>query len=66
MQNYQSDRLLTRDEVEARFGISKRFLEVRAMSGAGPKRIYIGRNVRYRVRDIETWIEANATGGGAK
>ena len=63
MNHSSSDRLLTRLEVEQRFGISKRFLELKAMSGEGPRRVYVGRNVRYRVRDIEAWIEANATGG---
>jgi len=48
-------------EVEARFGISKRFLEISAMSGDGPRLVRIGRLVRYRIKDIQHWIEANCT-----
>lgn len=57
----EADRLLNREEVEARFGISKRFLEVAPKSGEGPRVVRIGRLVRYRVKDIEDWIEANCT-----
>jgi hypothetical protein len=39
------DRLLSRCEVEARFGISKRYLEVRAARGEGPNFIRFGRMV---------------------
>lgn len=51
------DRLLTRDEVELRFGIPKRFLELAVSRNEGPRFIRIGRLVRYRVSDIRTWIE---------
>ena len=57
----ETDRLLNREEVEARFGISKRFLEIKTKSGEGPRTVRIGRLVRYRVKDIEAWIEANCT-----
>lgn len=63
MMNPDSDKLLERQEVEARFGISKRFLEVSAMKKSGPRMVKIGRLVRYRVKDIETWIDQNTTGG---
>ena len=52
------DRLLNRQEVEERFGIPKRFLEMAVMRGDGPPFIKIGRLVRYRINDIETWITA--------
>lgn len=52
------DRLLNRAEVEERFGIPKRFLEMAVMRGDGPPFIKIGRLVRYRINDIETWITA--------
>ncbi len=51
--------LLNRDQVAKRFGITKRFLEACAARGDGPRYVRLGRLVRYRVCDIETWIEAN-------
>jgi len=52
------ERLLTRDEVEAVFGISRRYLEVSAVRGDGPPMIRVGsRMVRYRVRDLHEWID---------
>jgi predicted DNA-binding transcriptional regulator AlpA len=65
MNKQMKDRLLTRAEVAERFGISKRFLETCAMKGQGPRRIYLGRLVRYRAADVAAWIEANSTGGQA-
>ncbi len=54
------DRLLSRNEVEALFGISRRYLEVSAVRGDGPPMIRVGsRMVRYRVRDLHEWIDAN-------
>ena len=52
------DRLLTRREVEDRFGITKRFLEVAVMRGNGPPFVKVGRLVRYRASDLRAWIEA--------
>ncbi len=52
-------RLLTRREIEARYGISKRFLEISAQRGDGPRQIRLSRTlVRYRVSDIEAWLDA--------
>jgi len=63
MQNEQ-DRLLTREEVEERFGISKRSLEISAQRGDGPPMIRIGRRmVRYSVLDIADWIAARRVSG---
>lgn len=55
-------RLLTRNEVEERYGISKRFLELAVSRGGGPPTIRIGpRTVRYLSGDIEAWIDALRT-----
>lgn len=54
-------RLLTRAEVESLYGVTKRYLELAKMRGDGPAIIRIGRLVRYRPQDIETWILANRT-----
>jgi len=60
MVDEDEDRVLTRDEVEARFGIPKRFLETAIHRGTGPTVVRIGRLVRYRVRDVRDWIDAQA------
>ena len=52
------DLLLSRRQVEERFGISMRFLEIAAVKGGGPVMIKVGRNVRYRIGDIRDWIES--------
>ena len=62
--NDNSDKLLSRTEVEELFGIPKRFLEKSATTGEGPLRVYVGRLVRYRATDIRDWIESNVRGGG--
>lgn len=31
--------------------------------GTGPKRVKVGRHVRYRRADVEAWLEARTTGG---
>lgn len=59
MKNDSPDLLLTRSEVQARYGIPKRYLEIAAWRGDGPPMIKLGRRaVRYRVGDLRAWIEA--------
>lgn len=59
MQATESERLMTRAEVEERFGISRRHLEQLAYQGGGPTMVKIGnRGVRYRPQDVRDWIEA--------
>ena len=53
------DLLLSRAEVEVRFGLTRRFLEVSAVRGDGPPFIKINRAVRYRVGDLREWIESH-------
>jgi len=48
---------MTRSEVEERFGISKRFLEISATQKMGPALVRIGRSVRYSAADIRDWID---------
>lgn len=55
------DRLLTRNQVEDRFGIPKRFLEISVMKGEGPPIIRLGRSVRYRPMDVIAWIATQMT-----
>jgi predicted DNA-binding transcriptional regulator AlpA len=61
MKDHKGDRLLTRAEVEERFGVSKRYLEVAALRGNGPRIVRLGRMVRYRAKDIQDWIEDSTT-----
>ena len=58
MKQHDEDRLLTRQQVKERFGIGVRFLEVAVSKKNGPRRVNLGRSVRYRVKDIRDWIES--------
>ena len=60
MRSDTSQRLLSREEVEDIFGITKRYLEHVGLNGTGPTMMRSGRSVRYRVRDIDEWIETCA------
>ena len=60
MKQISTERLLTRSEVEDRHGIPKRFLELAVSRGYGLRIVRVGRLVRYRVSDIEAWLEANS------
>jgi predicted DNA-binding transcriptional regulator AlpA len=62
-QGLNPQKLLSRDEVEAWFGISKRFLELAVRKNNGPVFVKVGRLTRYRVRDVETWITKNRYDG---
>tara|TARA_R110002074_G_scaffold147861_1_gene298921 strand:+ start:577 stop:780 length:204 start_codon:yes stop_codon:yes gene_type:complete len=53
-------RYLTRNELAARWRVSRRTLERWAAEGYGPPVVAIGGNVRYRLTEIETW-EARQT-----
>ncbi len=55
----EDERLLTRGEVEERFGVSRRYLELATGKGNGPIIVRIGRSVRYRPCDVRSWIEQN-------
>ncbi|WP_273687326.1 helix-turn-helix transcriptional regulator [Ketogulonicigenium vulgare] len=56
---YNPDKLITRDQVQEKFGLSRRYLEIAAVRGDGPPMIKLGRSVRYRTGDIRDWIEAH-------
>ncbi|MEO0829664.1 MAG: helix-turn-helix domain-containing protein, partial [Pseudomonadota bacterium] len=62
----RSNRLLTRSEIEAEYGLTRRYLELAAWRGDGPPFIRISRRqVRYRVSDLEAWLAARTEGGEA-
>ena len=29
-------------------------------SGRGPRRVRVGRNIRYKIEDVESWVESQA------
>lgn len=55
---YNPNRLLTRVQVQAELGLSRRWLEVAAVRGDGPPFVKIGRSVFYRYGDLIEWIAA--------
>jgi predicted DNA-binding transcriptional regulator AlpA len=52
------DKLLTTKEVARHFGLGSRFLEVARTRGNGPAFCRFGRSVRYRVQDVNQWLDA--------
>lgn len=50
--------LLGREQVEIHFGLTRRWLEVRAVKGGGPQMVKLGRAVRYRAGDVRNRIDA--------
>ena len=51
------ERLLTQKEVARQLGISGRTLERHRVTGTGPRWLRLGRLVRYRISDLEEWVE---------
>ena len=53
--------LMSREDIEAEYGITRRWLELAAHRGEGPPMLKIsGRMVRYRRADFESWLQAKA------
>ena len=51
--------LLSRDQIEAEYGLGRRWLELAAVRGDGPPMVKISwRMVRYRRSDFEDWLAA--------
>lgn len=56
-QKSQPSILLSRDQIEAEYNISRRWLELAALTGDGPVFLKIGaRTVRYRRDELERWL----------
>ena len=53
----QGKRALTEIEVEAIYGLKRRSLQQWRFLGRGPRYVKAGRCVRYRVRDIEDFLD---------
>ena len=51
--------LLSRDQIEENYGLSKRWLELVALTGDGPPMVRISRRmVRYQRGAFEAWLES--------
>ena len=53
--------LLTRDEIAAEYGISRRWLELAALSGNGPPTLHISPVSALRIRRLAGCPEVNST-----
>ncbi len=52
--------LLNEHELAARLNLSVRTLQAWRVKGGGPVFLRLGRAIRYRDGDVETWIGANS------
>lgn len=61
----QFDRLMTQQEVAQLTGLSNAYFE-QARHKGNSKLVFIkiGRAVRYRMSDVQRWIESNVVGSG--
>ena len=53
------ERLMTRKQAAEHLGFAPQTLARYAWLGKGPTATKLGRSVRYKLSDIEAWIEAN-------
>lgn len=56
-------RLLSVEELAEFLGVPVRTLYQWRYKGVGPVGVRVGRHLRYRVNDVEAWIEAKAGDG---
>lgn len=59
-------RLLTREQTADFLQVPISLLESFATRRVGPRFIKVGRLVRYRMQDLEQWLEANTVETGAE
>ncbi len=52
--------LLTAEELADFFGVPLTTVYAWNHKGTGPRRIRIGKHVRYRPEDVEAWVEGQA------
>jgi len=56
--NTNSSALLTGDGAAQRLNISRRTLDTWRTRNFGPKYLKIGKSVRYRISDLDSWMES--------
>jgi predicted DNA-binding transcriptional regulator AlpA len=61
--NQDPDTLLREQEAADLLSLSIRTLQAWRNRFAGPPFVHVGRAVRYRRRDLISWIDANTVGG---
>ena len=55
--DHRGDYLLSRDDIQTQYGLTRRWLELAALRGDGPPYLRISRRlVRYRWADFERWL----------
>lgn len=55
--DHRGDYLLSRDDIQTQYGLTRRWLELAALRGDGPPYLRISRRlVRYRRADFERWL----------
>ncbi len=54
-------RLLNTAQAAEYLGLAKQTLHQKRVSGGGPRFCKIGRAVRYRIEDLDIWVESFAT-----
>ncbi len=57
---YDPDALLCESETAQMLSVSPRTLQAWRLKGGGPMFVRCGRAVRYRRRDLISWMDANA------
>ena len=61
----ESDHLLSTPQLAERLGVAEITLKTWRCRGEGPRFVRVGRCVRYRLVDVDRWLDANAVGGVA-
>ena len=51
-------------EVAEYLGIQSQTLRKWRAQGQGPKYVPLGRSIRYRLADVDAWLESHAVAGG--
>lgn len=55
-----TDNLMTIDAVAEYLGVPKATLHAWSSRGQGPRRYKVGKHLRYRKSDVDTWLERQA------
>lgn len=60
MEKTVEDQLLTPEDLAAQTGVPLATVYAWNSYGTGPRRIRVGRHVRYRQSDIDAWLDSNS------
>ena len=59
----ETSKLMTVPELAEYLGVPVGTLYAWRTNGAGPRGLKVGRHIRYRREDVESWLELRADGG---